>query len=32
MSIDWQALWGSVSVSAIVQIAILYVVIYTILK
>ena len=32
MSIDWQALWGSVSVSAIVQIAIVYVVIYTILK
>ena len=32
MNIDWQALWGSVSVSAIVQIAILYIVIYTILK
>ena len=30
--IDWRAIWDSVSVSAIVQIAILYLVIYTILK
>ena len=30
--IDWNALWNSVSVSAVVQIAILYVVIYSILK
>ena len=32
MSIDWNAVWESVSVSAVVQIAILYLVIYTILK
>ena len=32
MNIDWHAIWNSVSVSAIVQIAILYVVIYTILR
>ena len=31
MNIDWHAIWDSVSVSAIVQVAILYVVIYTIL-
>ena len=29
---DWQAIWSSVSISAVVQIAILYVVIYAILK
>ena len=29
---DWQAIWNSVSISAVVQIAILYVVIYAILK
>ena len=32
MSIDWNAVWNSVSISAIVQIAILYFVIYAILK
>ena len=32
MNIDWHAIWDSVSVSAIVQVAILYIVIYTILK
>ena len=32
MNLDWHAIWDSVSVSAIVQVAILYVVIYTILK
>lgn len=32
MSIDWQAIWNSVSISAIIQIAILYLVIYAILK
>ena len=32
MSIDWNAIWDSVSVSAVVQIAILYFVIYAILK
>ena len=32
MNIDWHAIWNSVSVSAIVQIAIPYVVIYTILR
>ena len=31
-NIDWQGIWNSVSVSAVVQVAILYVVIYTILK
>ena len=32
MNIDWHAIWDSVSVSAVVQVAILYAVIYTILK
>ena len=32
MNIDWNTIWDSVSVSAVVQVAILYVVIYTILK
>ena len=32
MSIDWNAVWNSISISAIVQIAILYIVIYSILK
>ena len=32
MSIDWNAIWDSVSVSAVMQIAILYLVIYGILK
>ena len=32
MNLDWHAIWNSVSVSAVVQVAILYVVIYTILK
>ena len=32
MSIDWNAIWDSVSISAVVQIAILYFVIYAILK
>ena len=32
MSIDWNAVWNSVSISAVVQIAILYFVIYAILK
>ena len=32
MNIDWQAIWNSISVSAVVQIAILYFVIYAILK
>ena len=32
MSIDWNAVWNSVSISAVVQIAILYLVIYGILK
>ena len=32
MNIDWNTIWDSVSVSAVVQVAFLYVVIYTILK
>ena len=32
MSIDWNTVWSSVSISALAQIAILYVVIYAILK
>ena len=32
MNLDWHAIWNSVSVSAVVQVAILYLVIYTILR
>lgn len=32
MNIDWNAIWNSISISAVIQIAILYLVIYAILK